>query len=128
MDFIHIGDFHWRNIVSFILNYIHVFEFIFCSLYILDGYPEINEKFSRQKEVFLINPMGAGIVHSLEYWFLRAPPPVFVVLKALSPKTYKFRDFNRVHWHERYYKSNALVCITCFTSNSYEAFKIAKEF
>jgi radical SAM superfamily enzyme YgiQ (UPF0313 family) len=33
-----------------------------------------------------------------------------------------------VIWHDRYYKNNALVCITCFTSNCYEAYKIAKEF
>ena len=110
------------------LNYIHVFEFIFCALYILDHYPEIKEKFSNSKEIFLINPMGAEVVQSVGFSGLRRYPPVFVVLKALSPKTYKFREFNQVLWHERYYKSNVLVCITCFTSNCYEAYKIAKEF
>lgn len=127
-DFIHLGDFHAASVLPFILNYIHVFEFIFCSLYILDAYPEIHEKFSRQKEIFLVSPVGARIVDSLVSLFLRGFPPVFVVLKALSPKTYKFREFNRVIWHERYYKNNVLVCMTCFTSNCYEAYKIAKEF
>jgi radical SAM superfamily enzyme YgiQ (UPF0313 family) len=122
------GGFYWRNILAFMLNYIHVFEFIFCSLYILDHYPEINKKFSLQKEVFLINPMGARVVDGLASIGFNRYPPVFVVLKALSPKTYKFHEFNRVIWHERYYKSNVLVCVTCFTSNSYEAYKIAKEF
>ena len=51
-----------------------------------------------------------------------------MVLKALSPKTYKFRKFNRIIWHDRYYKNDVLVCITCFTSNCYEAYTIAKEF
>jgi hypothetical protein len=126
--FVHIGNFHWRNISAFMLNYIHVFEFIFCALYILDGYPEITEKFNSRKEVFLINPMGTEVVQSIGFWSIRCYPPIFVVLKALSPKTYKFREFNQVLWHERYYKDNALVCITCFTSNCCEAYKIAKEF
>lgn len=127
-DFIYMGNFYWRNISAFILNYIHVFEFIFCSLYILDAYPEINEKFSCQKEIFLIRPAIAGVLNSLAFWLVRGYPPFFVVLKALSPKTYKFREFDQVIWHERYYKNNALVCITCFTSNCYEAYKLAKEF
>ena len=127
-DFIHIGAFQWQNISAFIINYIHVFEFIFCSLYIFENYPEINEKFSRQKEIFLINPMGAGFIQSLQYWFLRLHPPFFVILKALSSKAYKFHTFSRVIWHERYYKNDVLVCITCFTNNCYEAYKIAKEF
>jgi len=126
--FIHIGHVYWRNVLAFIVSYIHVFEFILCSLFILDHYPEIKERFSSQKEIFLISPMGTEVVHSFGFWTIRSYPPVFVVLKALTPKTYKFRDFNQVIWHDRYYKSNVLVCITCYTSNSYEAFKIAKEF
>ena len=128
LNFIHIGGIYWRNILAFMLNNIHVFEFIFCSLYILGDYHEINEKFSLLKEIFLINPILGANVRGLALSRISPYPPFFVVLKALSPKTYKFREFNRVIWHERYYKNNALVCITCFTSNSYEAYKIAKEF
>ena len=125
---INIGGFYWRNMLSFMLVYIHAFEFIFSAFYILEQYPLINERYQNKNEVFLINPMGAEIVQSLSYWFMRLHPPVFVVLKALTPKTYKFREFNQVVWHERYYKTKVLVCITCFTSNCYEAYKIAKEF
>ena len=128
LGIIHIGFIQTGSIAIFISNYIHAFEFIFSSLFILSSYPEIMEKFGGQKEIFLINPMSARVLQSLEYWFLRGYPPAFVVLKALSPKTYKFREFNRVIWHDRYYKGNALVCVTCFTSNCYEAYKIAKEF
>ena len=127
-DLIHFGAFRGTSVVSFAVNYIHIFEFIFCSLHILDDYPQINAEFSNSREIFLVNPMSSGVVQSLEYWFLRGCPPAFVVLKALSPKTYKFREFNRVMWYERYYKKDVLVCITCFTSNCYEAYKIAKEF
>ena len=126
--FIHIGDFQEQHALAFILNYIHVFEFVFCSLYLLDDYPEIKKKFEPQNEVFLINPMFAGIFQGVGFWAARGYPPFFVVLKALSPKTYKFREFDQAIWHERYYKNNVLVCITCFTSNCYEAYKIAKEF
>jgi radical SAM superfamily enzyme YgiQ (UPF0313 family) len=125
---IHTGNFKGQNIESFILNYIHVFEFIFCSLYILDDHPEIKEKFNSSKEIFLVNPIFAGPLNGIVFWFTRSYPPFFVVLKALSPKTYKFREFDQVIWQDRYYKSKVLVCITCFTSNSYEAYKIAKEF
>jgi hypothetical protein len=128
-DIVHIGGIYWKNISAFMLSYIHVFEFTFCALCILDHYPEINEKFSHPKEIFLINPMAAAIVHSLGFRICMPwNPPYFVVLKALTPKTYKFREFNQVIWHDRYYKDNALVCITCFTTNCYEAFKVAKEF
>lgn len=127
-DFIHTGAIEWRNISVFIINYVHVFEFILCSSCIFESYPEIREKFSQQKEIFVINPMNAGILQGLLYWFLRDHPPFFVSLKALTPKTYIFRKFNRIMWQDRYYKSNTLVCITCFTSNCYEAYKIAKEF
>jgi len=122
------GAFQWKNVFFFGINYIHVFEFIFISMNVLEGYPEVYEKFSASKEIYLINPMNAGIIYSLAFWCLRGFPPAFVVLKALSPKSYKFREFNKVIWHDRYYKNNVLVCITCFTSNCYEAYKIAKEF
>ena len=128
LNSIHTGNSYWLNISALVLNYIHVFEFIFSSLYVLDHYPEINEKFRFSKEIFLINPVGAGIVRSLAFLLTRGYPPFFIALKALSPKAYQFREFNQVLWYERYYKSNALVCITCYTSNCYEAYKIAKEF
>jgi len=128
LGLVNTGGFYWRNIFAFLLNGIHAFEFIFCSFFILGHYPEIREKYNAAKEIFLINPMAAEVIQSLTLWFLRLHPPFFVVLKALTPTGYKFREFNQVVWRERYYKSKALVCITCFTSNCYEAYKIAKEF
>ncbi len=128
LDFIYIGGVYWRNILAFMLNYIHFFEFIFCSLYILSDYPEITEKFNASKEIFLINPILGGNLRGVVLSIGSPYPPFFVVLKALSQKTYRFREFNRVIWHERYYKNDALVCITCLTPNCYEAYKIAKEF
>jgi len=125
----HTSSFYGKNVLVFMFSYIHVFEFIFCSLGILDNYPQIKEKFISSKEIFLINPMAADIVQSFGFRiFVPWHPPAFVVLKALTPKTYKFREFNQVIWHERYYKNNGLVCITSFTTNCYEAYKIAKEF
>lgn len=125
---LHLAIFNLQSLASFMLNYTYVFGFIFCSMFLLNRRPEIKTHFDQQKEIFLISPMGAEIVRSLASWFFPGNPPVFMVLKALSPQTYKFREFNRIIWHDRYYKSNVLVCITCYTSNCYEAYKIAKEF
>ena len=124
----HTGHIYWHNIIVFVINYLNVFEFVYCSVFILNEHPEIIEKFNTTKEIFMINPIGVGIIRGLVLLIERQYPPFFVVLKAMSPKTYTFREFNRVIWQERYYKSNILVCITCFTSNSYEAYKLAKEF
>ncbi|MBI3617011.1 MAG: cobalamin B12-binding domain-containing protein [Candidatus Omnitrophica bacterium] len=59
---------------------------------------------------------------------MRNYPPLFTVLKALTPKTYNFVEFNRCFWQRRYWRADKLVAISCYTSNCYEAYKIAKEF
>jgi radical SAM superfamily enzyme YgiQ (UPF0313 family) len=53
---------------------------------------------------------------------------VFAVLRALTPTKYRIIEFITEGWHERYYCDNALVAITCFTSNAHRAYHIAKEF
>ncbi len=125
--------FHWegfqaRFLLNSISNFISVFEFIFCTLFILDSYPEAGKEQGDKPEIFLVNPLVGGIFQGIGLLFLRRQPPFFVVLKALTPSTYRFREFNQVIWRDQYYKSNVLVCITCMTSNCYEAYKIAKEF
>jgi radical SAM superfamily enzyme YgiQ (UPF0313 family) len=123
-----VGDFDWPRLAAFALKYLHLLEMLFFAFVILDAYPEIGRKFEGPKEVFLINPISGGVLDGVAFMFVRGYPPVFVVLKALTPKDYKFREFNRLIWRERYYKSNKLVAITCYTPNCAEAYKIAKEF
>ncbi len=118
----------WTRLTNFALQYLHLLEFLYVTFIIFEAYREIPEKFDGQKELFLINPVSGGVLDGIAFLFVRGYPPVFVVLKALTPKTYKFREFNRLIWRSRYYRSNKLVAITCYTPNCAEAYKIAKEF
>lgn len=131
-QFIDGGLFDLPRISIFLSRYLHFLSFLYVIQLILNEYPEITAKFMAEKQLILINPLGPGILEAIGSIFIRSYPPVFVVLKALTPKSYQFKEFNRVLWQSRYYgaaaPSNALVAITCFTSNCAEAYKIAKEF
>lgn len=116
------------RILLFISKYLNMLTFIFVAHLFLENYPEITVKYQNQKELILINPGGGGILTGLATMVNREYPPVFVVLKALTPPDYKITEFNRVRWHQHYYQSHKLVAITCYTSNSAEAYKLAKEF
>ncbi len=120
--------FHLYRVVIFLLKYAHFFTFIYISLLVLESHSEIKRQLCSERELFLIAPPSTAVVPAIVSWAWRFYPPVFVVLRALTPKYYKIREFNQVIWRERYYQANKLVAITCFTSNSPEAYKIAKEF
>ena len=116
------------RICLFLSKYIHFLTFLYLAQLILKQYPEVTERFTTGKELILINPVGPGLLEGLASLFIGSYPPAFVVLKALTPQGYRFREFNRVIWRGCYYQSDKLVAITCFTSNCYEAYAIAKEF
>lgn len=124
----HIDPRHWTNEPTAIYYYLHLFVFAYFVTAIIQTYPEIEKSFDHEKELYLINPLGAGISFGLVSSWMRMYPPAFVVLKALTPTSYHVKDFNRLHWKKRFFKKNKLVAITCFTSNCPEAYKIAKEF
>ena len=110
-------------------KYFHVLLFTFLSTVILKESLYHQHHPAPSKELLLINPLGGGsIVELLTAVILRFYPPVFVVLAALTPPEYTVRSFSRIFWHSRYVRPGRLVAITCFTSNSFEAYKIAKEF
>ncbi|MDP2652424.1 MAG: radical SAM protein [Candidatus Omnitrophota bacterium] len=112
------------------LKAIHFFTFIYLAQLILDAYPEIRARFLSDRELVLINPVGPGILEGIASLvvYSRTYPPVFVVLRALTPKSFRVREFNRALWNDRYYTDHGLVAITAFTSNCSEAYKLAKEF
>ncbi len=118
------------NILGFASRYIQFLIFIYVSNLMVSSFPQIGNRFKSGKELYIINPYpyGGDLLAGFAYSVYRWNPPFFVVLKALTPKNYKVRLFNQVIWRERYYKSDALVAIACYTSNSPEAYKIAKEF
>ena len=126
--FVQKGEFDISKVIIFSIKYVSLFQFLLLVVLMLDPYKEIEQRFNADREVFLINPMSGGVMDGLAFLFLRGFPPVFVVLKALTPINYKFQAFHRRFWHPRYYKSNKLVAITCYTSNSAEAYRIAKNF
>ena len=116
------------DLAIFAQRYLETLLFIYLAGILLAHYPEIQSKHNPLQEIYMINPLGGGILDGIASMFMRWYPPVFVVLKALSPKYYSFRTLNRNVWHKRYLKPNKLVAITCYTSNCAEAYKIAKEF
>ena len=112
----------------FLSHYVHFLSFIFVCDCLLARIPAVCSALKSEQELFLVNPLGGGIYGGVCSLFLRQYPPVFVCLKALTPKNYKFREFNRIFFSKRYYAPDKLVAITCYTSNCYEAYKIAKEY
>jgi len=116
------------NVASFLYQYLEFFLFVYMSSLMISNYPEIIKAHTAEKELYLVSPLGGAVMEAIGSLFMRVYPPVFVVLKALSPKDYKVRSFNRITWREHYYARDKLVAVTCFTSNSPEAYKIAKEF
>ena len=116
------------TIPLFLFKYLNMLAFLYLATFVVETYPEIKEKTAPRQEVFLVNPLAGGIMNSIACAFVDLYPPLFVVLKALTPKNYGFREFNRIPWHDRYCREGKLVAITCLTSSSAEAYKIAKSF
>ncbi len=116
------------RITLFLLIYINQLIFIYITALIQNAYPEIAKNFDYEKEIYLINPPCGGIAPYFSMMIFRMYPPFFLIIKALTPKTYRFREFNRIPWHSRYCASNKLVAISCFTSNCDDAYRIALEF
>lgn len=120
------------NIISVAAKYIHFLEFLVLSMLILKQYPQVKEKFTSGRELYLIFPPLNGregpVADLCGRLLLCQQPPMFVVLKALTPADYRIRKFNKVLWQDRYYAANKLVAIGCFSSNCAEAYRIAREF
>ncbi|MCA9403201.1 MAG: B12-binding domain-containing radical SAM protein [Candidatus Omnitrophica bacterium] len=91
-------------------------------------YPELEAEYNPDKEIFFINPLGGGIFYYISSMFMPRHTPAFMVLRALTPEGYRFREFSFKTWHPHYYAPNKLVAITCFTSNCSDAYEIAQEF
>jgi radical SAM superfamily enzyme YgiQ (UPF0313 family) len=126
--FVSVHSFDWTRFSTLALKYLYLLEYIYICQLIFNNYKEITNRFKKSHQIYLINPCSAGIIDGIAFQFQLSYPPFFVVLKALTPKSYSFREFNRIFWRDRYYSDGKLVAISCFTSNCAEAYKIAKEF
>jgi radical SAM superfamily enzyme YgiQ (UPF0313 family) len=125
---LHLNGFDPARLTTLVTDYLYVLTYVYTAGIIQHHYPEIKKSRSYEKEIYLINPLGGGIYFYATSIFMQNYPPVFAVLKALTPASYKFREFNRRKWHDRYYAANKLVAITCFTSNCADAYRIAAEY
>lgn len=126
--FFDLPPFRFERLSVVFFQYSHILVFLCLAHIVLGRYPEIRERFTFGSELYLINPSGGGALWFLASFFLRNHPPWFVVLAALTPERYHIRKFNRIFWHQRYFASGKLIAISCYSTNSVEAYKIAKEF
>jgi hypothetical protein len=117
-----------KYIFAFLLKYLNLWIFLVLSYQIIERFSLRLKQDPDLKEIYLINPPSGGIILSNLSLLIHKYPLIFVILKALSPQRYVFKEFNQVIWQEDYYTGGKLVAITCFTSNCIEAYKIAKEF
>jgi len=88
-------------------------------------------EFTPQKELILISPSGG-------HWFIRLVflfftkkdiPLSLVILSALTPRHYKIKIFNqKLFWFKKDFPSEALVGITCLTSNAPAGYRLARRF
>ncbi|MCK5259712.1 MAG: B12-binding domain-containing radical SAM protein [Candidatus Omnitrophica bacterium] len=117
------------SIARFLSIYLHLLIFLYVTNSLLRKHPEIEKAFTHPKELYLISTAAGKVLNSLIHSLMsRQRPAAFFVLRALTPKTYSIKEFSQLMWHNRYYKENVLVAITCCTANSPESYKIAKEF
>ncbi|MEI6437559.1 MAG: radical SAM protein [Candidatus Omnitrophota bacterium] len=83
----------------------------------------------RSKTLILVNLPSGGTFIEATSALLRNTPAFFTVLKALTPKDYRIIEYNRIPiWENRFYEDKGLVAISCFTSNSPDAYRLAKEY
>ncbi len=112
----------------FFAKYLQLLLFTVISLCLIEIY-SIKSFFTHKKEIyFIVPPGGTGIFQRIYYLLCRPYPPVFIILKALSPKGYHFRDLYQIIWRDRYYASGKLVAISCLTQTTPEVYEIAKTF
>ncbi|MBF0330581.1 MAG: B12-binding domain-containing radical SAM protein [Candidatus Omnitrophica bacterium] len=119
----------WASPLTAILTtQIYFLAFTYFAVKIITRHPEITHAFTSSRTLILVNPPSGNAALAIFSTALRNYPPFFCVLKALTPERYRVIEYNRFLWQSRYAQANALVAISCFTSNSAEAYKIAREF
>ena len=92
------GFFDWPRISILLFQYVSFLSFIYFIHLMIQNYPQVKSNPSK-KVLVLINPLGPAIVEGLASVIMRwVNPPLFTVLRSLTPKDYEIREFNRVFW------------------------------
>ncbi len=116
-------------LLNFLVRCLHVLSFIYIVYLLLEEYPGVYRLFESGRELHLVVPPNGGVSEAIAFPLLcPTNPGAFVVLSALTPANYRVKRYNRITRRQDFYKKDALVAVSCFTSNSYEAYKIAKEY
>ncbi len=119
----------WGDALLGMQVYIRCLLFAVFGVWLLDARSFKTSGQVRRGEILLINPTNEGLLFGLMNLFSRPNyPGFFFVLRAQTPRGYRVREYNRVFWHPRYFRSDALVAITCYTCNAHEAYWLAREF
>ncbi len=101
----------------------------FVCLLLREDVPETAPASAGGRELVLVNPAGGTFFYKYVLSsFVRIYPAVFLVLRALTPASYRIREYNLVPWKKKYYRKDALVAVTCMTTNCAEAYQIARGF
>ena len=126
-EIIDVANFEIPRITLFLSRSLQTFMFFYVAVLIADPYlPE--EKEGNGKELYLIRPISKGLPGYFSRFVVRKYPSFFHVLRALTPANYKVKEFDQKVFSERDYKPGKLVAITCYTSNAFQAYHIARKF
>ena len=118
----------WGRLIFLVAKY---FQFLLYAAFVFYRLKDVKqvEPQAEQKELILVFPIGGSFGWQVTAGFLFSLyPPIFLVLKALTPASYRIREFNRRIWQDRYARGGALVAVTCQTVNCAEAYRIARDF
>ncbi|MBF0331883.1 MAG: radical SAM protein [Candidatus Omnitrophica bacterium] len=122
----HVLRLKWVSIL--LLKYVELWMYVVFLYAVLRSIEWSRPEVPAGRQIVLVNPPFGGLIQDGLTVFTDTYPFVFVVLKALTPVGYTFREYNRTSWRDDQYAPGSLVAITCLTNNAIEAYSYAKEF
>jgi len=78
------------------------------------------------RRLVLVSPAWAGFWGAIAGRMLGVYPPFFLVLRAHTPTGYAVSECIRGMWQSRFVRQGDLVAVSCYSSNAYRAYAIAK--
>lgn len=79
-----------------------------------------------ESRVIVVNPLWTGILPGIASWLSSRFPPFFIVLLSCTEEKFNLKLFNATIFNPYVINPGDLVAITCFSSNAYRAYAIAK--
>ncbi|MCD4780291.1 MAG: radical SAM protein [Candidatus Omnitrophica bacterium] len=122
-------SFYGSVIFIFIGKYLFLLLFLYVVSIIMSSHLSVTASVRQRRDISVISPVNGGNVFLLYLRLLVkwSHLPLSLVIKSLSPEEYSIQCLNNRFWSKRYVGPKNLVAITCYTVNSSEAYKIAKD-